>query len=149
MQYSSVLVCSMLQCSGGDGGGRGGVDVGVRLLGTLLFGMIEASLIFIDDFGYWGDVLLQCKGAVQSDWWSFVIDVSRAGITNTMLLCGDVQWRFLTVALFQKRFPWVVSCSLLCCYCSGVSYAGEFQSTKFFCVGLPHASVEVMRLVAG
>ena len=54
MQYSSVLVSSMLQCSSGDGGGHGGVGGGVTLLKTLLFGMMEASLIFIDDFEYWG-----------------------------------------------------------------------------------------------
>ena len=42
MQYSSVLVSSMLQCSGGDGGGCGAVGGSMKLLGTLLFGMVEA-----------------------------------------------------------------------------------------------------------
>ena len=51
MQHSSVLVSSMLQCSGGDGGGHGGSSV--TLLTTLLFGVVVAFLIFIDDFGHW------------------------------------------------------------------------------------------------
>ncbi len=53
MQYSFVLVSSVLQCSGGDSGGRGGVGGGETSLGTLLFGVTVASLIFIDAFGYW------------------------------------------------------------------------------------------------
>ena len=50
MQYPSV-VASMLQCSGGGGGGHGGGSL--TLLATLLFGVVVALFIFVNDFGDW------------------------------------------------------------------------------------------------
>ena len=51
MQYSCVLVSSMLQCGCGGGSGHGGGSL--TLLATLLLGVVVALFIFVDDFGDW------------------------------------------------------------------------------------------------
>ena len=39
----------------------------------------------------------------QLDLWKFLIAVSSGGLTNTILLCGDVQWCFLWLWQFFKN----------------------------------------------